>query len=116
MVERVRQQLEISFTEDVKWMDANTKQRAIRKLESITAVVGFPEELLDNDELDRLYSGLDTNFSGRFLYASIELLAYKQLQLLRKLRIPLSPIFEWQMMAEATSVGPQFYYSENVIS
>lgn len=116
MVERVRQQLYISFNEKTKWMDGYTKQRAIQKLKAIIAVVGSPKELLDNRELDQLYVGLDIDCSGRFFEASIELMTFKKLQLLRKLRRPPPSTFDWQMMSEATSVGPQFFYTENVIS
>lgn len=116
MVKRVRQQLRTSMLEEVQWMDPRTKRRAVRKLDSITAVVGAPKELLDNNALNRLYAGLEISCGDSFLCSSMELLRFRQLQVLRKLRVPLKSTYEWQMTAEATSVGPQFFYTENVIS
>lgn len=116
MVERVRQQLQSSLINDVKWMDSITKQRALDKLKAITVIVGSPNELLDKNELNRIYDGFEVDCSDRFFEASIELMTFKQLQVLRKLRNPMELTYDWTIMAEASSVGPQFHYSRNVMS
>lgn len=115
MVERVRDQLHVTLSEDVKWMDRKTKQRALRKLEAISAVVGYPKELLDDAAIEQMYAGLNIEITDRFFESSIELATFKHIRMLRKLRQPLGETFDWESMAGATAVSPQFFYTENVI-
>ncbi|XP_048361929.1 endothelin-converting enzyme 2 isoform X2 [Sphaerodactylus townsendi] len=62
------------------WMDAKTRQAAKEKADSIYDMIGFPEFILDDKELDDVYDGYEVsedsffqnmlnfyNFSGRFM-------------------------------------------------
>lgn len=42
----------------VSWMDDKTKKAALRKLKSIYAHVAYPDELLDNEKLDKHFENL----------------------------------------------------------
>lgn len=116
MFQNIRDQLRITLSDHVKWMDAKTRERAVRKVDAISAVVGAPKELMDDNELERFYEDLNVNCTDRFLETSIQLATLKQVRLLRSLRKPLSSTYDWEHVADATSVGPQFFYRENVIS
>lgn len=45
---------EILFKAD--WMDSDTKDYAIKKLNALTANVACPEELLDDDKVNNYYN------------------------------------------------------------
>jgi len=62
------------FDSQVSWMDAETKRRAKNKLGAIREHVGYPKELLDVSNVDKLYSGLEVDvadFYGNGLRLSV---------------------------------------------
>ncbi|KAM6443868.1 endothelin-converting enzyme 2 isoform 2-T2 [Liasis olivaceus] len=79
MIAEIRAAFEESLN-SLDWMDEKTKQAAKEKADSIYDMIGFPEFILDNKELDDVYDGYEVsedsffqnmlnfyNFSARFM-------------------------------------------------
>ncbi|XP_058792656.1 neprilysin-2-like [Phymastichus coffea] len=68
----------------VDWMDEETKTAAEKKLNSVQTYVGFPDEFLDNEKLDKHFESLNTD-ADSYLKSHLNLnlfnLAYKLEQL-----------------------------------
>ena len=39
----------------LKWMDAKTKEKALERLDNMTAVIGYHSDIVDNEMLDHFY-------------------------------------------------------------
>lgn len=53
--------IKTTFLENLKkytWMDQKTKKRAIQKAEAMRSYVGYPDELLDDEEIEKYYEGV----------------------------------------------------------
>ncbi|XP_044588311.1 neprilysin-2-like [Cotesia glomerata] len=62
----------IEIINSSKWLDNNTKIQTIDKVASIKTVIGYPDELLDDDELKNYFKGLEItrdNFYKNYLNA-----------------------------------------------
>ncbi|XP_054838754.1 endothelin-converting enzyme 2 [Eublepharis macularius] len=79
MIAEIRTAFEESL-DQLDWMDEKTRQAAKEKADSIYDMIGFPEFILDDKELDDVYDGYDVsedsffqnmlnfyNFSARFM-------------------------------------------------
>ena len=61
--------LRLSFAkilDDVKWMDNETKNEARKKLTHLKEHMAYPDELLDSEKVDGLYSVVDPDKEGYF--------------------------------------------------
>ena len=43
---------------NTNWMDKETKENAIKKMEKMDQVIAYPDELLNKDEIDEYYKGM----------------------------------------------------------
>ncbi|KAJ7324704.1 hypothetical protein JRQ81_017724 [Phrynocephalus forsythii] len=79
MISEIRAAFEESLNQ-LEWMDEKTRQAAKEKADSIYDMIGFPEFILDDKELDDVYDGYEVsedsffqnmlnfyNFSARFM-------------------------------------------------
>lgn len=48
----------MKILDDVQWMDERTKQRARDKAMAIRSYIGYPDELLNNTEIDLFHKGV----------------------------------------------------------
>ena len=71
MVNYIRSEFH-NILQTVDWMDQNTRQRAIKKLKAIVAHIGYPKELLIEEELDSIYK----NVSLEMIYSIVSLCLY----------------------------------------
>lgn len=60
MVSSIRAQFEMLLAE-MPWMDAILKAAKLEKLKAMYTNFGYPDELMDNQKLERFYSGVDVN-------------------------------------------------------
>lgn len=60
MVSGIRAQFEMLLAE-LPWMDAILKASTLEKLQAMYTHFGYPDELMDNQKLERFFSGLDVN-------------------------------------------------------
>lgn len=58
MVNRIRNEFE-HIVNEVKWMDEKTRQFAVAKLKAMTPHIGYPDELMDDGEIENYYRGLE---------------------------------------------------------
>jgi len=45
----------VQILNDIEWMDKNTRQKALEKAYAITTHIGYPEQLLNNSEIAKVY-------------------------------------------------------------
>ncbi|XP_045111624.1 endothelin-converting enzyme homolog isoform X2 [Portunus trituberculatus] len=57
MIDRVRKSFEENL-QSVTWMDEETQRKAIEKAVSISEMIGFPDYILNPEELDKEFAGL----------------------------------------------------------
>lgn len=48
----------LNILDKVEWMDEKTRQRAKDKALAIRPYIGYPNELLNNTEIEHFYSGV----------------------------------------------------------
>ena len=65
MMKKIKAEFKLMLDE-LDWMDAKTKRRAHIKVNSMISFIGYEKEILDNDLLNDLYSGLELD-SEHFL-------------------------------------------------
>lgn len=53
--------------EELDWMDDDTKDAALDKLDAIDVNVGYMEEIYDDDRLDEVYGGLQLTSSMSYI-------------------------------------------------
>ncbi|CAD6225917.1 GSCOCG00005793001-RA-CDS, partial [Cotesia congregata] len=64
----------IEIINSSKWLDSNAKIETINKVASIKTVIGYPDELLNDDELKNYFEGLEItrdNFFKNYLNANL---------------------------------------------
>lgn len=65
MVDYIKQEF-LNILENVDWMDANTKQAAREKALAISSYIGYPDELMNDALIEKLYSGLELKRADYF--------------------------------------------------
>ena len=74
---------------DVAWMDDITKQEAIKKLHSMVALVGYPEESLNNSKLEEYYRKLRID-PDKYFESVLKLNSFDKENTFNKLRLPVN--------------------------
>lgn len=90
-----------------QWMDSTTKSAGIRKFRKLSHAVGYPDKVLEEQELDKFYKDLEfdeNNFFGNMN----NLTAFDRSSRLQKLKKPANTI-DWTNMMPSTTVDA--YYS-----
>ncbi|CAH1395389.1 unnamed protein product [Nezara viridula] len=67
LVRRIREEM-YKILEAVEWMDDETREHALTKAKAMTEHIAYPDELLENDKLEKFYSGYEIT-DGDFLEA-----------------------------------------------
>ncbi|QQP35810.1 Uncharacterized protein FKW44_020703 [Caligus rogercresseyi] len=65
MISRIKEAF-IDNLQEADWMDKETKARAVDKAHSITDMIGYPDYILNEKELNQKYQGLHMNKSDYF--------------------------------------------------
>ncbi|KAM6357134.1 LOW QUALITY PROTEIN: endothelin-converting enzyme 2-like [Alca torda] len=65
MISEIRAAFEVSLDE-LDWMDEKTRQAAKEKADAIYDMIGFPDFILDNKELDDVYDGYEVSEDSFF--------------------------------------------------
>uniref|UniRef100_A0A8V0Z9T6 endothelin-converting enzyme 1 n=1 Tax=Gallus gallus TaxID=9031 RepID=A0A8V0Z9T6_CHICK len=65
MISEIRTAFEVSL-EQLEWMDDKTRQAAKEKADAIYDMIGFPDFILDNKELDDVYDGYEVSEDSFF--------------------------------------------------
>ncbi|CAB4064631.1 MMEL1 [Lepeophtheirus salmonis] len=65
MINRIKEAF-IANLNEAAWMDATTKARAVDKAHSITDMIGYPDYILNKNDLNKKYKGLNVSESDYF--------------------------------------------------
>lgn len=103
----------IDFLSVLPWMDGQTREAAVKKAKAITAHIGYPNELADNNELEEYYRDLDIQ-PDDLLLNTLRLTAFYFDRTLNKLREPVNKT-DWEEHATPSIVGAQYKAKENSI-
>lgn len=57
MVQDIRNEF-VKILKKVDWMDEKTRQNALEKVNSMVAYIGYPEELLDEEKVNKYYENV----------------------------------------------------------
>lgn len=58
MVDNIRMEF-VDVLRQTEWMDENTRNEAIKKANALTAYIGYPNELTDDNKLEEYFEGLE---------------------------------------------------------
>ena len=77
MVKNLRSQFKKMLTKEA-WMDSKTRAEAEKKADMMESTVGYPKELLDEDLIIQLYSGLKMKNEDSYLRKFVTISKFKK--------------------------------------
>ncbi|XP_046677781.1 neprilysin-2-like [Homalodisca vitripennis] len=103
----------LKLISEVSWLSKETKHTAIKKASNIFHHVGYPEELLDDVELDRFYKKMEMTNGDliRNLLAGQQFESYRAFSELHR---PFNQT-RWDLHAEVTEVNAYYVSDQNSI-
>lgn len=104
----------IDVLNEVTWMDEKTRNDAIKKAKTLTAHIGYPDELAEDDKLEEYYRELEIE-PDNLLLNTLRLEAFDLDNLFNKLRKPVNKT-DWQTHSTTSTVGAYYSSAENSIS
>ncbi|KAF5270897.1 hypothetical protein FQR65_LT17764 [Abscondita terminalis] len=107
LVKEIRHEF-LKILQNADWLDDNTRKNAIEKLVSMKTCIGYPDELLDNEVLQRYYQSLNVNYST-YLNAIMSINVFEKNNHFKRLREPVKNCY-WIANSEIVSVVTAQYY------
>lgn len=106
----------IDILQEVPWMDGQTSTReaAVKKAKALTAHIGYPDELAENDKLEEFYRDLEIE-PDNLLLNTLRIEVFDLDNLFAKLRKPVNKT-DWETHSTPSSVGAYYSALENSIS
>lgn len=104
----------IDVLNEVTWMDENTRNEAIKKAKALTAHIGYPDELAENDKLEEYYRELEIE-PDNLLLNTLRLEVFDLDNLFNKLRKTVNKT-DWETHSIPSTVGAYYSSGENSIS
>lgn len=104
----------IDILKEVSWMDEKTRTEAIRKAISLTAHIGYPDELAENDKLEEYYRDLEIE-PDDLLLNTLRIEVFELDNFFAKLRKPVNKT-DWETHSIPSIVGAYYSSLENSIS
>ncbi|XP_054155668.1 neprilysin-2-like [Oppia nitens] len=95
------------------WMKSATLEHALKKLDNIKLVVGYPDELLDDKKVADYYQTLSMN-SGDYFGNNARLTKWYSDLAFGKLRKPVDP-FDWRELASVAIVNAYYHQLKNLV-
>uniref|UniRef100_A0A1A9X1W5 Neprilysin, neutral endopeptidase 2 n=1 Tax=Glossina brevipalpis TaxID=37001 RepID=A0A1A9X1W5_9MUSC len=99
--------------EEVDWMDDSTRKEAIKKVESMSVHIGYPDELLDNNKLAEYYEKYEID-SDKYFESFLKMNIIGTDYSFNKLRQPINKT-EWLRHARPAIVNAFYSSLENSI-
>ncbi|XP_046983748.1 neprilysin-2-like [Schistocerca americana] len=112
MVDDIRQEF-LHILQELDWMDEGTRKKALEKVQSVVGHVAYPEELLDDTELDKFYEKLDVSPS-LYLESMLNVTKFQTNYSFSQLRQPVNKT-EWINHGYAALVNAYYNPFENSI-
>lgn len=112
MVNLIRAEFE-SMLKSVTWMDSKTKTEAVRKLKAMVQIIGYPNELLDDQKLIEFYGKVLVD-DLKFFESTLTLQASDFDRKIRGLRKPVNKT-DWTTHSKTAIVNAWYEPNENSI-
>lgn len=65
LISRIKKSLKNSFTQ-LSWMDDETTNVASEKVDHVTELIGYPDFIMNDTELNKMYESIDINLNDLF--------------------------------------------------
>lgn len=98
----------IDILHTVPWMDDNTREIAIEKAKAITAQIGYPNELIENNNLDGYYGDLEME-PDNLLLNSLRLQVFNNDNAFGSLRQPVNKA-NWETFLDLDPTDVNAFY------
>uniref|UniRef100_A0A336JZW6 CSON009745 protein n=1 Tax=Culicoides sonorensis TaxID=179676 RepID=A0A336JZW6_CULSO len=112
MVQDIKEEFE-RVLKNVEWMDVNTREQAIKKLQSMSTLIAYPDELNQDDVLIDYYKNLVIDETS-YLQSNHKITIFLSDLTYRKLREPIIKN-EWKTWAKAAQVNAFYNRAHNHI-
>lgn len=96
--------------ETVDWMDASTKEVAIKKVNTMVESIAYPDELLNNTVLQKEYSQINLVYRS-YIMSVLNIKKFEQNRNLNALREPVDKK-DWKLQGDVTK-NNAFYTPQN---
>ncbi|KRT83251.1 Peptidase [Oryctes borbonicus] len=98
---------------EVDWMDEDTRQHALNKVDRMVEYIGYPNELLDDSKLEEYYQDLEVS-ENSYLKSSLNVSLLSNKLSFKKLHMPVNKT-DWSTHSEASAVNAFYSPNENSI-
>ncbi|XP_014207875.1 neprilysin-2-like [Copidosoma floridanum] len=112
MVSDIRNEF-IKILHTIDWMDNKTREAALDKAKSMTTHIAYPEELFDDEKLEKFYEKLEIS-SGSYLESALNLTLFGTEYAFEILRKPVNKS-EWIYHGMSAIVNAYYSNTENSI-
>ncbi|KAI5630566.1 VLP3p-2, transcript variant X2 [Venturia canescens] len=112
MVTDIREQF-TKILKTVDWMDEKTRRSALEKAASMSSHIAYPDELLDDDKIEKFYENLELS-EGNYLESILNLTLFGTEYSFSKLRKPVNKT-DWLSHARPAIVNAFYSSIENSI-
>ncbi|XP_014207872.1 neprilysin-2-like [Copidosoma floridanum] len=103
----------IKILHTIDWMDNKTREAALEKAQSMTTYIAYPDELLDDKKLEKIYEKLEIS-SGSYFGSTLNLTLFGTESIFEMLRNPVNKS-EWFSQNNIAVVNAFYSYNENSI-
>lgn len=112
IVNAIREEF-LNILHGVSWMDDKTRAAALEKAKKMEALIGYPDELLNNSKL-RKYFGNITIDQDKYFESMIRINKFNTAKMFEKLREPVNKT-DWENHAEVAIINAFYNPLENNI-
>lgn len=95
------------------FMDGKTKQSALEKVNAMASHIGYPDELLDDQKLEKYHKGVEID-SNSLLNSVLQLNIFNSNYSFNELRLPVNKS-DWITHAAPTFINAYYSFEENSI-
>ncbi|XP_070503394.1 neprilysin-2-like isoform X2 [Chironomus tepperi] len=94
------------------WMDEKTKTGALNTLNNLKVIIGYDERLLNVEEVEKYYHGIEKNFTSEFLFLAMQLNIQ---QTDKSFQNKFRNISDWTLYAKPTTSKASYNRKDNSI-
>lgn len=102
MVKGIRAELKKTLSE-VSWLDDETRQAALGKVDAMSTHIGYPDEMMDDRKLEEYYQGLEID-QNNYLLSVLRLNTFSTDYAFNRLRKPVNKT-DWVTQAQPAVVN-----------
>lgn len=103
----------IKTLKELSWMDEQTRAEALKKANAVVLHVAYPDELIDNDKLEKYYQDLELQ-PNSLLHSVLNIRKFARNRTINQLRKPINKT-DWETHSNAAVVNAYNALLENSI-